>query len=202
MTQKPAAAPPAAAPPAPAPTLEIQTVAIGEVRPYPRNPRRNDGEAVAKVAESLREFGWRQPLVVDEGMELIVGHTRLKAALSLGMKAVPVHIARGLTPDQVKAYRLADNRTGDEAEWDKDLLQLELGDLADKGFDLALTGFDEAELTGAEPGAPAELIEVAAVGRFWLSVQGPFAAQPAAIAAIRALAAFDGVEVASNIIDA
>lgn len=182
--------------------MEIQSVPIDEVRPYHRNPRHISDEAVAKVATSLREFGWRQPIVVDEEMTVIVGHTRLRAAQSLGMRAVPVHVARGLTPEKVAAYRLADNRVGEESEWDRDLLQLELTDLNDRGFSLELTGFDEAELAGAEPGEPAELAEVATVGRFWVSIQGPFQAQANALHAIKALAQIDGVEVASNIIDA
>lgn len=118
---------------------------IGTVVPYVRNPRKNTA-AIAKVAVSLREFGWRQPIVVDEAMTVVAGHTRLEAARSLGMAEVPVHVATGLTPQQVKAYRLADNRTGDEAEWDSAMLALEVLDLQGDGFDLALTGFDDTEL--------------------------------------------------------
>jgi ParB-like chromosome segregation protein Spo0J len=118
---------------------------IADVLPYAGNPRKND-TAVAKVAASLREFGWRQPIVVDETLTVIAGHTRLLAARSLGMTTVPVHVAKGLTAAQVRAYRLADNRTAQEAEWDNDLLALELGALADQKFDLSLTGFDTGEL--------------------------------------------------------
>jgi ParB-like chromosome segregation protein Spo0J len=119
---------------------------IADVLPYAGNPRKND-TAVSKVAASLREFGWRQPIVVDDTLTVIAGHTRLLAARSLGMTTVPVHVARGLTAAQVRAYRLADNRTAQEAEWDNDLLALELGALADQKFDLALTGFDADELS-------------------------------------------------------
>jgi ParB-like chromosome segregation protein Spo0J len=115
------------------------------VIPYARNPRKNAG-AVAKVAASLVEFGWRQPIVVDTEGVIIVGHTRLLAAQQLGMSEVPVHVAEGLTPAQAKAYRLADNRTGEEAEWDADLLPLELNDLELDGFDLSLTGFNPDEI--------------------------------------------------------
>jgi DNA modification methylase len=115
------------------------------VIPYARNPRKNQA-AVAKVAASIREFGWRQPIVVDSNMVVIVGHTRLLAAQQLGLEAVPVHVAEGLTDAQVKAYRLADNRTHEEAEWDNDLLAIELGALKDANFDLGLTGFDAEEL--------------------------------------------------------
>ena len=102
--------------------------------------------AVATVAASLKEFGWRQPIVVDEEMVILAGHTRLEAARQLGLTTAPVHIARGLTPAQARAYRLMDNRASENAEWDEALLGLEFGDLQGDGFDLALTGFDDAEL--------------------------------------------------------
>lgn len=126
--------------------MKVESVPIERVVPYARNPRRNEA-AVAKVAASLKEFGWRQPIVVDAEFVVIAGHTRLAAARSLGMPTVPVHVAEGLTAAQVKAYRLADNRVAEEAEWDSDLLALELGELSGDGFDLALTGFDDDELT-------------------------------------------------------
>jgi ParB-like chromosome segregation protein Spo0J len=88
--------------------LEIQTIPTNQVTPYGRNPRKNDG-AVDKVAASIKAFGWRQPIVVDEDMVIIAGHTRLLAAKKLGINEVPVHVATGLTSTQVKAYRLADN---------------------------------------------------------------------------------------------
>lgn len=125
--------------------MKVQTVPIGSVVPYARNPRRNQG-AVAKVAASIREFGWRQPIVVDADMVVVAGHTRLLAAQQLGLKDVPVHVAENLTQNQIKAYRIADNRVHEEAEWDDELLALEIGDLRDAGMDLALTGFDDDEL--------------------------------------------------------
>ena len=129
----------------PEPLLKVEIVPIGDVIPYARNPRRNE-HAVAKVAGSIKEFGFRQPIVVDKDMVVIVGHTRLLAAQQLGYKKVPVHIADNLTPAQIKGYRIADNRTNEEAEWDEELLALELGDLKDLDFDLDLTGFDPDEL--------------------------------------------------------
>ena len=113
--------------------------------PYARNPRVNAG-AVDKVAASLAEFGWKQPVVVDAQGIVIVGHTRLLAAKKIGLAEVPVVVASDLTPTQCKAYRLADNRTNEEATWDNALLALELEDLKLDEFDLALTGFDAAEL--------------------------------------------------------
>src|SRR5436190_9494915 len=103
--------------------MKVQLRPITTIRPYDRNPRRND-QAVAAVAASIREFGFRQPIVVDEQGVIIVGHTRYKAALKLGLEKVPVHVAVGLTPAQVKAYRLADNQTASLAQWNYDLLPL------------------------------------------------------------------------------
>lgn len=123
--------------------------------PYARNSRKIPGRAVDKIAASLKEFGWRQPIVVDKEGVIICGHTRLLAAKKLGLKRVPVHVAANLTPAQVKAYRLMDNRSHEEAEWDPDLLGLELEDLRDLDFDLSLTGFDSNEIDDflADPNA-------------------------------------------------
>lgn len=121
--------------------MKVELIDIGRVIPYARNPRRNEA-AIIKVAASIKEYGFRQPIVVDEEMVIIAGHTRLQAAQQLGLTKVPVHIATGLTNTQIKAYRLADNRTAQEAEWDDELLGLELGELAEQGFDLDLTGFE------------------------------------------------------------
>jgi DNA modification methylase len=125
--------------------MKIKNVAIDTVIPYARNPRNNQG-AIAKVAGSIKEFGWQQPIVVDSEMVVIAGHTRLAAAQSLGMDKVPIVIAENLTPAQVKAYRLADNRVSQEAEWDHDLLTLELQDLVGEEYDLDLIGFSDDEL--------------------------------------------------------
>lgn len=158
--------------------MKIETIDIERVIPYARNPRKNAG-AVDKVAASLREFGFRQPIVVDENYTVIVGHTRLIAAKKLGMKEVPVHIAEGLTDAQVKAYRIADNRTNEEAEWDIDLLKVEFKDLQHQGCDLSLTAFSEDELAKflaeateglTDPDATPEVTEnpKSKIGDIWL----------------------------------
>lgn len=113
---------------------------------YARNARNIPERAVDKVAASLKEFGWRQPIVVDNAGVIICGHTRLLAAKKLGFDQVPVHIAANLTPAQVKAYRLMDNRSHEEAEWDFELLGPELEELRGLDFDLELTGFDSREI--------------------------------------------------------
>jgi ParB-like chromosome segregation protein Spo0J len=125
--------------------MQIDLWPIERVTPYDRNPRLND-QAVDAVAASLKEFGFRQPIVVDKDGVIVVGHTRWKAAKKLGLAQVPVHIATDLSPEQAKAYRLADNQTATIAEWDKELLPLELADLQSMGVDLGLLGFSEDEL--------------------------------------------------------
>ncbi len=118
---------------------------ISSIRPYDRNPRHND-QAVDAVAASIREFGFRQPIVVDADGVVVVGHTRLKAAQQLGLTEVPVHVAADLTEAQKKAYRIADNQTASIATWDLELLPVELAELKALDIDLALLGFSEDEL--------------------------------------------------------
>jgi len=125
--------------------MEIKMVNIDQIKPYESNPRINDA-AVDAVAVSLREYGFRQPLVVDEAGVIIVGHTRWKAAKKLGLAKVPVHVAKDLSPEKAKAYRIADNQTNTLADWDYDLLPIELKDLQAADFDLSVLGFDADEL--------------------------------------------------------
>ena len=99
--------------------MHVEMRNIDDIKPYPNNPRHND-EAVAAVAASIQTFGFRQPLVLDEEGMIIVGDTRLKAAKKLGLAVVPVHVAVGLTPAQCKAYRIADNKSAELADWDND----------------------------------------------------------------------------------
>lgn len=120
--------------------MKIQDLDIKSIKAYSKNPRKNDA-AVDAVAASIREFGWKQPLVIDPStMEIVAGHTRYKAAKKLGCKTVPCVMADDLTAEQIKAYRLADNKTAELAEWDFDLLGDELGDIED--IDMAEFGFD------------------------------------------------------------
>lgn len=119
--------------------MKVKNVSIDSIKPYENNPRDNDG-GVDAVANSIKEFGWQQPIVVDKDNVIIVGHTRYKAAKKLGMDKVPVVVADGLSPEQVKAYRLADNKTGELTDWDMSLLDDELGDIID--IDMSDFGFD------------------------------------------------------------
>ena len=125
--------------------MQVEMMPISVIKPYERNPRRNQS-AIEKVAASISAFGWQQPIVVDRDFIIIVGHTRYQAALKLGFDSVPVSIATALTPEQVKAYRIADNKVGELAEWDNDLLKLEIDDLKGINFDLDLTGFESKEI--------------------------------------------------------
>ena len=131
--------------------LQVEMMEIGKIRPYPGNPRKAN-DAVAKVRASLEKYGFQQPIVVDRDMVIIAGHTRHQAALAMGMPLVPVTIATNLTEAQAKAYRIEDNRSGAEAEFDLSLLQIEMADLAVDGIDLASLGFNVGELDKlAEP---------------------------------------------------
>lgn len=126
--------------------MNVIEVPIDQIKPYENNPRIND-DAVQETANSIKEFGWQQPIVVDKNNVVIVGHTRLKAAKKLKLKKVPVVIADRLSEQQVKAYRLADNKTGELADWDLELLDLELNDITE--LDMTDFGFDDV-MEGAE----------------------------------------------------
>src|SRR5574344_419966 len=125
--------------------MQIINMKVSEIHPYEKNPRFNDG-AVDAVAASIKEFGFKNPIIVDKDNVIIAGHTRLLSAKKLGLTEVPVVIAADLTPEQVQAYRIADNKTGEIAEWHYELLPLEIKELQEADFDLSLLGFDTEEL--------------------------------------------------------
>lgn len=129
------------------PKFDVKTVDINSIRGYEFNARIIPQEAIEKVAASIREFGWRQPIVIDEEGVILAGHTRHLAAKHLGLTEVPVHLAVGLTKDQADLYRLMDNRSNQESGWDNDLVTQELADLKGEGYDLSLTGFNANEIT-------------------------------------------------------
>lgn len=158
--------------------LHVTNWPVNKPIPYARNARKISAKAVDKVAASIKEFGFRQPIVVDKEGVVIAGHTRLLAAKQLGLREAPVHVAEGLSPAQVKAYRLMDNRSHEETDWDLDLLGPELMELKDFEFDLELAGFDSNEIdrllldpdaderANAVPEVPAEPVSIA--GDLWL----------------------------------
>lgn len=125
--------------------MKIELRPLASIKSYEKNPRLND-DAVDSVAASIREFGFRQPIVVDADGVIICGHTRYKAAQKMGLEHVPVHVATDLSPEQIKAYRIADNQTASLATWDYDLLPIELAELQACNYDLGLLGFDQDDL--------------------------------------------------------
>ena len=112
---------------------------LADIRPYEKNPRRND-ESVQAVANSIKAFGFRNPIIVDVDGVIIAGHTRYKAALSLGLKTAPVIVAKDMSPEQVQAYRIADNSAGSASDWDYELLAEILGGL---DYDMSQFGLDD-----------------------------------------------------------
>ena len=110
---------------------------LKDIKPYEKNPRKNDN-AVEYVANSIKEFGFQQPIVIDKDGVIVAGHTRYKASKKLGLEKVPCIIADDLTDEQIKAYRLADNKVSEKSEWDFDLLGEELDGI----FDIDMSEFD------------------------------------------------------------
>lgn len=127
--------------------MKIVNKALNEIKPYHNNARRND-KAVGAVAASIREFGFRNPILIDGDGVIIAGHTRYKAAQALGLEVVPVVVVDGLTEEQIKAFRLADNKVAEFATWDTEKLKKEIAEL---DLDLSLFGFKE------EKAAPEDL---------------------------------------------
>ena len=125
--------------------LKVETWPIDRLVPYCRNPRKND-EQVDRMVSAIKEFGFRIPVVAKSDGSVVDGHLRLKAAQKLGMTEVPVALADELTDAQVKAFRLLANKSANWAQWDDDLLKLELSELQDMAYDLELTGFDIADI--------------------------------------------------------
>lgn len=139
--------------------MQVKDVAVRSIKPYKQNPRVITDESIKQVAASIEKFGWQQPIVVDSDHTVIAGHTRLRAAKHLGLKKVPVLVAADLTTEQIQAYRIADNRSGEMSVWDGPLLNTEINDLLKADFSLEDLGFTEIQIdeltvdvgTGFEP---------------------------------------------------
>ena len=143
--------------------MQIISKNITDIHPYANNPRKND-QAVDAVASSIREFGFKVPVVIDKNGEIIAGHTRYKAAKKLKLKEIPCIIADDLTEEQIKAFRLADNKVGELAEWDFDLLSDELDgildiDMSEFGFDLDIPGEERKVVEDDFDATPPEELE-------------------------------------------
>ena len=129
--------------------MEIIEVNIEDLKPYEHNPRHND-DAVAAVAKSIEEFGFKVPIIIDKDNVIVCGHTRMKAAMVLGLEKVPCIIADDLSEEQIKAFRLADNKVAELATWDMEALEKELSELdeMDLDFDMSDFGFEPSEIGG------------------------------------------------------
>ena len=121
--------------------MQIIEKSIADIRPYENNPRNNEA-AIQYVANSIKDFGFKVPIVIDKNGTIITGHTRVLAAKKLGMKTVPCILADDLTPEQVKAFRLADNKVSEMADWNWAKLEKELSGLGDLDWDMSNFGFD------------------------------------------------------------
>lgn len=129
--------------------MELKKLKLTEIKPYGKNPRKNDG-AVDAVAESIKQCGYCSPIVVDENYEVLAGHTRLKALKKLGRKECEVVVKEGLTEEQKQKYRILDNKTGEFAEWDLDVLQEQLKDLDFEGFDFGFAQYNDSDINIVE----------------------------------------------------
>lgn len=165
------------------PSVKVTMTRVDELEPYSRNPRSHPPEQIQKLTQSILEFGFRVPILIDTDGEVIAGHGRLEAAKRLGLDTLPTIRCDDLTSGQVKAYRLADNRIAEGAAWDKDVLRVELEDLIEIDFDPELTGFDTAEIdlvlqdsddsmgdpaADAIPESPPDQPTVSQIGDLWI----------------------------------
>lgn len=121
--------------------MTIKEMKLSDLKPYEKNPRKNDN-AVGAVAKSIEQFGFKVPIVIDKNNVIVAGHTRYKAAQKLGLEKIPCIIADDLTPAQIKAFRLVDNKVAELSYWDFEQLGFELDDLKNVGMDLSVLGFD------------------------------------------------------------
>ena len=125
--------------------MNIKMFPVESLIPYAKNPRKNEN-AIDVVATSIKEYGMKQPIVVDKNNVIVVGHTRFEACKKLGFKEVPVLVASDLNDAQIKGYRIMDNKSNEMAEWDNSLLKIEMEELKAENFNLDLTGFDNLEI--------------------------------------------------------
>ena len=146
--------------------MNVEIIPIAEITPYHQNNRKHGDLQVERIAKSIKDFGFNQPLVLDSDKTVLVGHGRLLAAKQLGMDALPCLIIKGLTEAKKRAYRILDNKLQNDSEWDFEALGLELGFLEEQGFDLEGWGLDdlkalfpEPELESFEDDGPGELLK-------------------------------------------
>lgn len=200
-------APPPSAPPSapswPADTPERRPVAM--LVPSARNARKHSPDQIKHLASLIERFGWTMPVLVDEQGTIIAGHGRVLAALHLKLETVPVIVARGWSPEQRRAYMLADNRAAELSSWDQIALTDELADLGGLGISIEVLGFDGPVAIGTKEarkaGTPGAIEDSPLGATFWIAIKGPLAQQAHAIAALKALAKIDGLDVQSNVLE-
>lgn len=173
--------------------MEIKNINVNELKKYNKNPRKNK-MAVDKVAESIKEFGFKVPIVIDKDGVIIAGHTRLEAAKKLKLKDVPCIIADDLTEDQVRAFRLADNKVSEFSEWDIDLLNFELSEI---DLNMDLFGFDDFEIE--ESGEAAEKKELRPYKKVHYLITADLNDNDTIIEIIEKLREMDGIEIESTL---
>lgn len=139
--------------------MQIIEMSLQDLKPYENNPRIND-KAVEVVAKSIEEFGFKNPIIVDKDNVIVAGHTRYRASKRLGLETVPVIMADDLTPEQVKAFRIMDNKSAEMAEWDYEKLKEELESLQIEEYDLNLTGLSPIEIDDLLDDEPLDVEEV------------------------------------------
>jgi len=140
--------------------LTIEYLGIDGIKPYEKNPRKNK-QAIEIVMKSIQEFGFKNPIILDKENVIVAGHTRLEAAKRLGLKEVPTIKAEELTKNQIKAFRIMDNKSAEYADWDYDLLMEEIEDLKeDEDFNLETIGFSKADLDNIEKQSEKALEEI------------------------------------------
>lgn len=183
-----------------APPLQIETLPLDALTPYARNARTHSPAQVAQIVASVREFGWTNPVLIDEAGGLIAGHGRVLAAREMGLQAVPCIRLVGLSEAQKRAYVLADNKLALNAGWDEVMLEAELEALQDLDFDIGITGFEDVFDDPSTPSASSDPTRTATdmvADRFWISIRGPLTQQAHALQRLlTAMKDLPGVEVA------
>ena len=132
-------------------TENFETVELSKLKPFENNSRVHSDQQIKQIENAITEWGWTMPILIDEDFTIIAGHARYSAASNLGILKVPTLMAKGWTQEQKRAFVIADNRISENSTWDMGLLHSELKQLADGGFDIDLTGFDDSMLSNFQP---------------------------------------------------
>jgi hypothetical protein len=187
------------------PASHVEVRELSTLKADARNSRNHSPKQIDQIGASMREWGWTNPILVDEAGTIIAGHGRVLAALKIGFTEGPVMVARGWTEEQKQAYLIADNKLALNATWDVEKLAVSVNDLMGKGFDTSLTGFTAQEVEDMAVYSKAkgvkEIHTTQVHDRFWISLRGDLAGQAQALTAIKALAdAMPGLEIDMGVI--